>query len=100
MNMIKKAFNKFVVNPLQKAKKALALAGMAVGATLLSAKSASAAPNTGNTDIDMILTEFEGGFTTVKTGFVYLAVAAVGVTLVVVAFFWLRGKFKQSVSGA
>jgi hypothetical protein len=61
---------------------------------------ASAAPATGNTDVDTILTTMESGFGTAKTAFVYLAIAAVPITLIVVLFFWLRGKFKQSVSGA
>lgn len=61
---------------------------------------ASAAPSTGNTDIDTVLTELEGGFSTANKAFVYLAIAAVPVTLIVVLFFWLRGKFKQSVAGA
>lgn len=97
---MKNIFNKFVVQPLKKAKKAVATAGMALGALVAGSQFASAAPNTGNTDIDTILTEFEGGFSTVKTAFVYLAIAAVSVTLIVVAFFWIRGKFKQAVSGA
>jgi hypothetical protein len=29
-----------------------------------------------------------------------LALAAIPITIAVLAFFWLRGKFKQSVSGA
>lgn len=65
-----------------------------------SATSAFAAPATGNTDVDTILTTMEGGFSTSEKAFVYLAIAAIPVTLIVVLFFWLRGKFKQAVSGA
>lgn len=100
MPKFKTIFQKYVAQPIRKARKALATAGMALGALLAGSGFASAAPNTGNTDIDTILTEFESGFEVAKSGFTYLAIAAVSVTLLVVAFFWLRGKFKQAVSGA
>lgn len=64
------------------------------------AAAAGAAPATGNTSVDSMLTEMEGGFSTAEKSFIYLALAAIPVTLIVVLFFWLRGKFKQSVSGA
>lgn len=64
------------------------------------AGSASAAPTTGDTDIDSILTTMDSGFVTAKNAFTYLALAAIPITLIVVLFFWLRGKFKQAVSGA
>lgn len=81
--------------------KKMAVSSMALVALMTVAGSASAAaPNTGNTSIDAILTEMLGGFTTAEKAFIVLAIAAIPVTLIVVLFFWLRGKFKQSVSGA
>lgn len=76
---------------------ALVLGVMAVGAV---DSFASTGPNTGDADVDTIISEFEGGFGTAKNAFTYLAIAAIPVTLIVVLFFWIRGKFKQSVSGA
>lgn len=91
---------KGIKNLLQKANKK-AVAGYVSALTVIaSASSALAAPSTGNTDVDTILTAMEGGFSTSEKAFVYLAIAAVPVTLIVVLFFWLRGKFKQAVSGA
>lgn len=81
-------------------KKYMTMTAMASVALMALAPAVGAAPNTGNTDVDAILTEMEGGFSTAKTAFIYLAIAAVPITLIVVLFFWLRGKFKQSVSGA
>lgn len=81
-------------------RKFLTLTAMVSVMLMAFASSAGAAPATGNTDVDAIITELEGGFSTAQTAFVYLAVAAVPITLIVVLFFWLRGKFKQSVSGA
>lgn len=99
MNFIKKLF--------QKGKKAIATGAMAVGAMavgLLSGGSkvsaAPAAPNTGNTDVDAILTELGSVFEISKSGFVYLATAAVILTIILIAFFWLRSKTKQAVHGA
>lgn len=77
-------------------KMTMAMAVMAMAIPTI----AGAAPDTGNADIDTVLTSLDSGFTTVKDGFVYLALAAIPITLIVVAFFWLRGKFKQAVSGA
>lgn len=85
---------------LAKQKKKIVASMTAVGAMAAMASSAFAAPNTGNTDVDTILTTMESGFGTANSAFVYLAIAAVPVTLIVVLFFWLRGKFKQAVSGA
>ncbi|TMV42801.1 hypothetical protein FE783_36935 [Paenibacillus mesophilus] len=82
-----------------KSKAAFTMVCMAIVA-MLAAVPASAAPATGNTDVDSFLTEFETGFGVVNKGFVYLAIGSIVITLVVVAFFWLRGKFKQSVAGA
>jgi len=85
-----------------KSKTAKVVGGATVAGTAIfgSAISAFAAPTTGNTSVDTMLTEMESGFGTAKTAFVYLGLAAIPVTLIVVLFFWLRGKFKQSVSGA
>lgn len=82
-----------------KAKRMVGFAFMAL-VMLLNAYNPFAAPDTGNPDIDAMLTEMETGFTTAKAAFLYLAIASVAITLVVVVFFWLRGKFKQAVSGA
>lgn len=94
-----------IMNAIQKFgkkanKKATALTVMAMVAMTTAVGSVGAAPTTGNTDVDAILTSMEGGFDTAKQAFIYLALAAIPVTLIVVLFFWLRGKFKQSVSGA
>jgi hypothetical protein len=76
-------------------------AAIAAIALLSLATSASATtPNSGNADIDVILNEMGNGFSVANNAFVYLAVAAVGITVLVVVFFWIRGKFKQAVSGA
>lgn len=83
-----------------KANKKATIAMMALMAMMISAIPAGAAPSTGNTDVDSILTEFETGFGVINKGFVYLAIAGIAVTLIVVAFFWIRGKFKQTVAGA
>lgn len=64
------------------------------------ASAAGAAPATGHSGIDSALTELESGFGVADKAFVYLMIAAVPVTILVVIFFWLRGKFKQTVSGA
>lgn len=74
-----------------------ALTAMGVLATT---SMASAAPATGNTSIDTIVSEFVGGFDVARIAFIALAIASVAITLVVVVFFWLRNKFKQSVAGA
>lgn len=84
----------------QKANKKLVSSGIAVFTMAMMATSAFAAPNTGNTDVDSFLTTMESGFGTAQSSFTYLAIAAIPVTLIVVLFFWLRGKFKQAVSGA
>lgn len=91
---------KALLSFFSKQKKKLVTLTASLSVMAMMAASAFAAPNTGNTDVDAILTEMEGGFTTAKTAFIYLAIAAVPITLIVVLFFWLRGKFKQSVSGA
>lgn len=93
---------KFIDSVAGKTKGAYKKVAGAITATSIVAYSAvaSAAPTTGNTDIDTVLTELEGGFGTANKAFVYLAIAAVPVTLIVVLFFWLRGKFKQAVAGA
>lgn len=83
----------------QNARKKLVAGMTAIGAIGV-ATAASAAPATGDANLDSILTEMEGGFTIAQSGFTYLALAAIPVTIIVVLFFWLRGKFKQSVSGA
>lgn len=84
-----------------KSKKVLYSMALATTAALTTAvSSVGAAPNTGDTDVDAALTSFEGAFATLKTGFWYLALAAIPITLAVLAFFWLRGKFKQAVSGS
>lgn len=85
-----------------KTKTAKVMGGATVGAFAIfgSSIAAFAAPSTGNTAVDNMLTEMESGFGTANTAFVYLGLAAIPVTLIVVLFFWLRGKFKQSVSGA
>jgi hypothetical protein len=85
---------------VNKGIKAVVATTTAVVVACTTAVAAFAAPATGNTDVDTILTEFEGGFSVVNKGFVYLAIAGIAVTLIVVAFFWLRGKFKQTVAGA
>lgn len=84
----------------KKARKVYAMSLMACVAMFTMVTSASAAVNTGDTDVDSALSAFEGAFETLKTGFWYLALAAIPITLAVLAFFWLRGKFKQAVSGA
>ncbi len=80
-------------------KKVLAMVLTAI-ALLSAAIPAGAVPATGDTDLDGALTIFETSFATIKTGFWYLALAAIPITVAVLVFFWLRGKFKQSVSGA
>lgn len=59
-----------------------------------------AAPATGDTDVDAILTAIDVWWAVLKAGFKYLALAAIVITGFVLAFFWLRGKLKQAVSGA
>ncbi|MEW9702924.1 hypothetical protein [Paenibacillus sp. SI8] len=79
------------------------LTATVMGATSIMAAeghSFAAAPSTGDTDVDAALTAMGGGFTTAKSGFAWLALAAVPVTILVVVFFWIRGKFKHAVSGA
>lgn len=90
------AFKDFV----SKSKKTVVTGMMTLGATMALAVPTFAAPATGNPDVDTILTTMEGGFGTAQSAFTYLAIAAIPVTLIVVLFFWLRGKFKQAVSGA
>lgn len=80
-------------------KKLFSLSMMAFAA-LAAALPAGAAPSTGDTDVDAALTAFDGSFETLRSAFWYLALAAIPITLAVIAFFWLRGKAKQAVSGA
>jgi len=91
---------KGIKNLLGKANKKTVAAYVSALTVIGSASSAFAAPNTGNTDVDSFLTTMESGFGTAQSSFTYLAIAAIPVTLIVVLFFWLRGKFKQAVSGA
>lgn len=95
MKIIEKAKAKFGVQK----KKVIAVAIMLM-VMLAAAIPASAAPNTGDTDVDAALTAMETAFATIKSAFWYLALAAIPITLAVLAFFWLRGKFKQAVSGS
>ena len=90
----------FLSKANEKANKKVVAGYLSALSVMAMASSAFAAPATGNTDVDTILTSFEGGFSTSEKAFVYLAIAAVPVTLIVVIFFWIRGKFKQAVSGA
>lgn len=84
-----------------KSKKVVFTGSLAVFAALTMAlTSVGAAPATGDTDVDAALTSMEASFGTLKTAFWYLALAAIPITLAVLAFFWLRGKFKQAVSGS
>lgn len=91
-NMVQKYFTK--------QQKVVTTSCIAVAAMAITAIPASAAVNTGDTDIDAALASFETSFESLKSAFWYLALAAIPVTLAVIAFFWLRGKFKQAVSGA
>jgi hypothetical protein len=92
------AIMKYIVEPMKRGKKAVVTGTMALGA-LIYGQSAHAA-STGNTDVDTILTGLTGVFDIIIKGFVALAIAAIPVTIIVLAFFWLRGKLKQSVTGA
>ncbi len=83
-----------------KVAKKVASFGLMAATAIVLAIPAGAAPNTGDTDVDAALSSMEGAFATLKTAFWYLALAAVPITLAVLAFFWLRGKFKQAVSGS
>lgn len=84
----------------EKVSKKFFVACFAVFMLVSAAVPAMAAPATGDTDLDAMLTNLETKFAVIKTGFWYLALAAIPVTVAVLIFFWLRGKFKQSVQGA
>lgn len=61
---------------------------------------ATGAINTGNTDVDEFVDGFIEMFGIAKLGFKALAIASIVLTVIVVLFFWIRGKAKQSVAGA
>lgn len=98
--MIQKFKQKVLV---QVAKHPKISAGVVGAASLMAAEGhtfAAVGPSTGDTDVDAALSAMGGGFTTAKSGFAWLGLAAIPVTILVVVFFWIRGKFKHAVSGA
>jgi type IV secretory pathway VirB2 component (pilin) len=61
---------------------------------------AFAAPNTGNADLDTILTTLDSGLTTIKTGGLYIVG---GVVVIAVVFFgarWLFNMFRSWLARA
>lgn len=95
-NTVKLGYQESKKDVQKVAAMAAAVAVAGIGAT----KASATVPSTGNADIDAILTPMGGVFDTVKTAFVWLAIGSIAVTLVVIAFFWLRGKLKQAVQGS
>ncbi|MEI7028339.1 hypothetical protein [Paenibacillus sp. y28] len=95
-----KSFVQMSKDAISKVNKKAYMMSITGAAALMSAIPASAAPNTGDADIDEVLTAIDVWWAILKAGFKYLALAAIVITGFVIAFFWLRGKLKQAVSGA
>lgn len=51
------------------------------------------------TELDQPISEMVSGFDVLRNAFLYLVIASILLVILVVAFFWLRYKFKQNVGG-
>jgi TrbC/VIRB2 pilin len=80
-------------------KKAVAAATSAM-AVMAMASSAFAAPSTGNTDLDNVITQLETGATSLKTGAIYVIGFIILIAIAIYGIRWIWGIFRGWMAAA